>query len=279
MKKLNKLGTVLCAALFGSLAVAEEAAVPSKHNLKYALDAGYRLDGKKILGDHNLDYSYKVNDDYTLKAQVDFTTNREKDAAGEWNEKLGHKYFRMSIFGPTFAEVMGFKAQWAVRYMLPTDTDAQLAGTYGTIVPRIYFTREFSPSFNLTVVPGIAVQLNRSHKQFNDPARADNVVGSTWLEVVPQFVLMKDLTLTADVTLDVEYTGYSETKMAYLLDADYELLYNIESLGNLGLGLFVANTFNFGNHQAAVAGDKKGGGFFRSPQTTVGLRVQKSFGL
>lgn len=274
---MKKIGACCLFFLVPLLAFAESESV---HRLEYNLDGAYRFDGDEWLAEHTLQYDYKVSSDYSLETQVKFHTNYIRDEENpEWHNDNEHHFARVRLYGPTFAEVLGFTSRWAIQYTLPTSEEYQKAGNYGALGARVYFEREFNKNFNLSIVPIVQIVLNRNGSQLNDPARERNELGSAAINIAPQLVL-GSLTLTYDSLLGVAVEGHapgeSNIQSTGIYEGDLELLNNFESLGDLGLGVFFAHSFAFG--KGAAAHDSHGN-FLHISESYAGLRIIKGFDL
>ncbi len=272
---MKKIG-VCYLFLFSALSAFAE--TENVHRLEYNLDGAYRVDGDEWLGEHLLQYEHKVSNDYSLEAQVKFHTNYIRDEDNfEWHNDNEHHFARLRIYGPTFAEVLGFTSRWALQYTLPTSEEYQKAGNYGALGFRVYFEREFSKNFNLSIVPIVQVVLNRNGYQVNDSASERNELGSAYINIAPQLVF-GSLTLTYDSLLGVAVEGHapgeSNIQSSGVYEGDLELLNNFESLGDLGLGVFFAHSFAFGKGASA---HESHGNFLHMSESYAGLRIIKGF--
>lgn len=272
---MKKIGALLL--FFPLLALAESA---SPHRLEYNLDGAYRVDGDEWLGEHTLQYEYELSADYSLEAQTKFHTNYIRDDENpEWHNDNEHHYARVRLYGPTFAEVLGFATKWAIQYTLPTSEEYQKAGNYGALGARVYFEREFTKNFNLSIVPVVQVLLNRNGYQVNDSARERNELGSVGINIAPQLVF-GSVTLTYDSLLGIALEGHapgeSNIQSSGIYEGDLELLNNFESLGDLGLGVFFAHSFAFGKGADA---HESHGNFLHTSESYAGLRLIKGFDL
>lgn len=245
MKKFLFLGFIGAFAALAQEATTEVA--DNKHSVDWATDAGIQQDGDAQFVDYNFGHTYKWTDGWKIKSQVYFVTNREKDAAtNEWGDiAYSHYYVRTTLSSPKVWDILGFKTNYALRYILPTSEKLQKAGAYGVFSPRLVMEKEFSSAFNVTVVPILSVQLNRNGYEYNVPTASAkrNNLGNILLEVAPQWKITQNLSLTYDATFglsvdgngpagqdDLQYYGY--------FIADTELLYNIEALDDFGVGIF-----------------------------------------
>jgi hypothetical protein len=267
MKKL------LVTALFGAFAVAQETApeaAPSNHSLFYTVDATSKLDNKKYQGEHMVAYKYKFADGYSLRAQLSYFTNYEEDAAGDFQDEISHSFLRFVWDTPKYWDILGFKTGVQVRYITPSGAEEE---GYGRVSPRLIMEKEFSSSFNLTIIPKATVYAQR-----NGYSRASgdrNPLLHVGIEVLPQWKFSEDLTLTYDIDLAGVYMGDSFAGDDNLLVEgavyhEIELMYNIAAAGDLGVGAIVFNEFSFGNHQATLINDTN---------TFAGIRLQKDFEL
>ncbi len=245
MKKFLLLGFV---GAFAAIAQEPTAEVPaSNHSLDWSTDAGIRQDGDEQFVDYNFGHTYKLPEGYKIKSQVYFVTNRAKDTAtNEWSDiNYTHYYVRTTLSSPKLWDILGFKTNYALRYVLPTTEKLQKAGAYGVISPRLVMEKEFSSYFNMTVLPILSVQLNRNGYEYNVPVGSAkrNNLGNVLLEVVPQVKFTKNLTLTYDATFGLTVdgngpAGQDDLQYYGVFIGDTELLYNIEALGDLGVGIF-----------------------------------------
>lgn len=245
MKKFLLLGFI-CAFIASAEEPTAVVADASKHSLDWATDAGIQQDGKAQFADYNFGHTYKWSDGWKIKSQVYFVTVREEDAAGDWGDiQYNHYYVRTTLSSPKVWDILGFKTNYALRYVLPTSEKLQKAGAYGVLSPRLVMEQEFNPYFNVTLVPILNVQLNRNGYEYNVPTTSAkrNNLGGVLLEVVPQVKFTKNLTLTYDATFGLSVDGHGpggqDTVQYYgTFIGDTELLYNIEALGDFGVGIF-----------------------------------------
>ena len=262
---------------------------PSNNTLKYALDTGYQLTGKAIVGEHNLQYIHVFDETFKIAVQGDFYTNYEHNAEhnskDKWTTWLKERYLRVKFAGAPFVNILGFKTGWEVRYALPVDDKLQKAGSYGSVSPRLVMTKQFNSHFNLTIIPKLGVGLNRRSYEVNgssDPSKMKgNELFGLGLEIIPQWVIIPGLTLTYDPEIGVLATGAtpsnSKITYSYMYGHDLELLYTLKSFYNIGIGSFwQVNTYTFGNGSLK---NKPENEFFKGNRNRVGLRILKSFDL
>ena len=170
----------LLVALLGAFGVsqqvrAEEAS--SNNTLDYTLDTAYKLDGNDVYGEHDLNYTHKLNDTLKVAFQGHFIEHYsvfDSDAKETKHGTYEDKFWRVKFIGSPFVNIAGFKTGWEVRYLLPVDSASQKAGTYGAISPRLNMSREYNSHYSLTVIPKLGVTLNRKSYQVNSTDKAAN---------------------------------------------------------------------------------------------------------
>ena len=257
---------------------------PVNNKLSYALDTGYLLNGKALVGEHNIQYTHIFDETFKMSVQGDFFTNYEHDKShnsnDDWAGYLKERYLRVKFTGSPFVNVLGFKTGWEIRYFLPIDDKLQQAGSYGVINPRLVMSQQFSPKFNLTVIPKFSVSMNRRSYQVNGSNKA-NDLGTLGIEVIPQWVITPGFTLTYDPDFAVIATGSSPSNSkityAYAYAHDLELLYTLKNFYNIGVGSFWQHYFypiGNGSHDNKPQND-----FSRGVRNKVGLRIMKTFDL
>ena len=252
----------------------------SKHSILYSLDSDYRLDGARWENEHLVRYTYLINDDYKMTVRLSFWSDYEKsDTDGKFGFNVKHQFLQTELYGPTFAEIAGFKTRWYVRASLPTSNSAQEAGSYGAISPRLLMEQKFNNSFNLTVIPKVSLNIQRNGYPIRGgkPDSRNDLV-RLGIEIVPQWVIIPDvLTLSYDLDLGGTYKGNSYAgDKNFLVEGDFnqeiELMYTIKSAGNLGIGAIVENDgLTFGNHAEMK--------IFKTGETFIGGRLNKNFDL
>ena len=257
---------------------------PVNNTLKYALDTGYQLTGKALVGEHNLQYTHIFDDSFKIAVQGDFFTNYEHDKThnsnDEWTTYLKERYLRVKFTGSPFVNIAGFKTGWELRYHIPVDDRQQQAGSYGLIAPRLVMARQLNSHFNLTLIPKFAVSMNRRSYQLNGSNKG-NDLGSLGIEIIPQWIIKPGFTLTYDPDFSVSATGSSPSNSkvtyTYVYGHDLELLYTLKNFYNIGIGSFwQVYPYALGN---GTHDNKPENDFFKGVRNRVGLRFLKSFDL
>ena len=265
---------LVTAVLFGAFANAQEVtptAAPSSHSLFYAVDADSRIDGDYYEAEHFLKYTYKFANGYKLAPGLSWITSKTKDSAtNKWGDiQNKHEFLRVELDTPKFWDIAGFKTNVKWRYVLPTAVGDD---SYGVLSNRLIMEQEFNSSFNLTLIPKLNLYFQRNGH--NAAGEGNKIVG-LGLDVQPQYVIMENLTATLLLSVGGNYVaeGRDGSKDAYysgVFEDELEIMYTVKSLGDLGVGVFVAdegNTF-----------DKKFE-LFQDNHVSAGLRVQKALDL
>ncbi len=274
MKKL------LVTALFGAFAVAQETtpvAAPNTHAIFYSLDTLYKLNGRQYKGEHLAQYVYTFSGGYKLKPTVLFQTNYQKDSAGDYQTVAENQYVQLRWSTPKLWDIVGFKSNYELRYTAPTSEGEQLAGSYGHFSNRLIMEKEFSSSFNLTVIGKLGLYAQRNGNQVRAGGTDRNKLVGLTLEVDPQYKFNENLTLTyvGEVTGTYFADGVGSDDELLVkggLYQELELMYTVESLGNLGLGLVAVNDdVEFGNSKKAKP--------YKGDFLWVGTRINKNFEL
>jgi hypothetical protein len=284
---LGPMKRYLIVALFASSLNAQTVTptnAPVNNTFKYALDTGYQLTGKALVGEHNVQYTHIFDESFKISVQGDFFTNYEHDKAhnskDEWTTYLKDRYLRVKFTGSPFVNLLGFKTGWEVRYHLPVDDRQQQAGSYGLLAPRLVMAKQFNSHFNLTLIPKFSASMNRRSYQLNG-SKKGNDLGSLGIEIIPQWVIMPGFTLTYDPDISVSATGSSPSNSkityTYTYGHDLELLYTLKNFHNIGIGSFwqvYPYVFGNGTHDNKPEND-----LFKGVRNRVGLRFLKSFDL
>ncbi len=255
--------------------------VPVNNTLKYALDTGYQLTGKALVGEHNLQYTHVFDESFKLAVQGDFFTNYLHDHnTKEWTTYLKERYLRVKFIGSPFINILGFKTGWEVRYFLPIDQKSHQAGSFGNVQTSLLMSKQFNSHFNLTISPKFVLGLHqRSYQLYGSQKENDLVILA--LEFVPQWVITPGFTLSYDPTIWVTAKGATPTKKSttytYNYRHDLELLYTLKNFYNVGVGaVWQLDSYEFGNgsHNNKLQND-----LFKGTRNLVGLRFLKTFDL
>jgi hypothetical protein len=285
----------LLVALLGAFGVsqqlkAEEAT--SNNTIDYTLDHAYKLDGKDVFSQHDINFTHKFSDDLKIAFQGNFYEHyRTKGDKGEVSHGTYEDYFwRLKFIGSPFIDIGGFKTSWEVRYLLPVDEKSQKAGTYGTINPRLTMAREFNSSYSLTMVAKFALPLNRKSYEVNSSATNNpNDLIKAGFAIVPEWKILPNLSFSNEFDIGFTAKGkapyninkdnksepINEVRYSYNISNEASVVYNIKNFYDLGVGGFWQIEYPFGNGTLA----SPEASFEKGSHHTVGIRLAKTFNL
>ena len=279
----------LLVALLGAFGVTQQLKAEetsSNNTLDYTFDNAYKLDGKDVYGEHDLNYTHKLSDALKVAFQGHFVEHYRvvgEDGKVE-NATYEDKFWRVKFIGSPFVNVAGFKTGWEVRYLLPVDSASQKAGTYGSLSPRFNMSREYSSHYSLTVIPKISLPLNRKSYQVNSADKAANNVFAFALEVASEWKILPELSLVNDAEVSSVLKGKApyatknptnEISYAYNFSNELSLNYTLKNFYDLGVAGFWQVDYDFGN---AALGSSEAS-IEKGSHHVLGLRLAKTFNL
>lgn len=210
----------------------------------------------------------------------------------EWRDsrkndtKLKHKYLRFAYSQPglfVFAEDTKFNL--LMRYVAPTTTGDQLAGSFGIISVKPSISGKLGPA-TYKVTQGLAFYLQRQRAQRNQKVGPAGSASANRLFTASQEIELglplglPDLAFNAAFVNASKYYGAAngaDPYWSYAFEQDYEIRYAVEALDGTEFAVYVYNATLYKNTDGNVKPGDPANDFWFNEGSSYGFRITKAF--